>query len=216
AELFSEPAKIHYDQASQTARTVRDYNTGFSNCVPTGKYTAEFYLNGKRVSNLKTKIIDVPEFETYRSRDLNMSLCHPKGWTIKHAVDDRHGRHLVRGLANKDGKNVVYLFTFFAVRNPTPGPIKEVFVGRAWTWLKHIFKKSPSDDEFRKAIAKFSGCKAPIPRGAVLHKAWVMPDGMAHVAFVIGSYAKDGDACRVLNSVGNYYGRGDANELEPL
>lgn len=214
--LFKAAPKISYDTRTKIARAHVDYETPGTNCIPAGTYKAEFYVNGKLVQNLKTGTLMAPEYVTYRSRELNMSLCHPKTWRKRRAADDLHGRHLVRGFSNEKGKGAAYLFTFFAVRHPAPGPINDVFVGRAWTWLKQILKKVPTDDQFQKATAKFKGCGQPISRGTLLHKAWIMPDGTAHVAFVVGDFAKDGEACRVLNSIGNYYNRGDANELQRL
>lgn len=214
--LFNAPPKVLYDRNTLIARAHVDFDTGRTNCIPAGTYKAEFYLNGKLVQGLRTATVEAPDYVTYRSRELNMSLCHPRTWKKKRAADDLNGRHLVRGFTNEKGKSAAYLFTFFAVRHPTPGPVEQVFVGRARTWLKHILKTVPSEEQFEKATAKFVSCGAPIPRGTLLHKAWIMPDGTAHVAFVVGDFAKGGEACRVLSSIGNYYDRGKANELDSL
>jgi hypothetical protein len=50
------------------------YTGSPNNCLRPGKYVAEFYLNGALIESPVAQVV-VPEFETYFSRELNLSLC---------------------------------------------------------------------------------------------------------------------------------------------
>jgi hypothetical protein len=66
---------------------------------------------------------------------------------------------------------------------------------------------APTDEQFDAAIKRFQGCDSTIPPATILHKEWLEPNGMAHVALVNGSFTTPDEACQMLESVGNYYDR---------
>jgi hypothetical protein len=58
-------------------------------------------------------------------------------------------------------------------------------------------------------VSQFTGCQNPIPSGTILPRVWASADGLVHVALVVGDRAPNGQACQVLESIGEYYGRTD-------
>ncbi|MGE0627405.1 MAG: hypothetical protein AB7O43_06225 [Hyphomicrobiaceae bacterium] len=181
-------------------------------CMPPGPYRAEFYLNGRRITNSDDPGIELKPYKQYRSREMNILFCHPANWTSSSFRENKDGRHLIRAFLNAKGKSAAYVFSFFS---PTTGSngVNADPLGRAWQILKKYSRSVPSDDAFRAAAAKFTGCKVPVPKASLLHKTWVMADGMTHVALVVRDFAPNEEACQVLESIGSFYYRGKAGEL---
>jgi hypothetical protein len=79
--------------------------------------------------------------------------------------------------------------------------------------MKRLATSSPSDEAFRAAVDRFQGCDKAVEPNTVLSRVWRSADGLAHVALVIGGAAPGGQACEVLESIGSYYGRDNAQVL---
>ncbi len=201
-------------QTSNRAQATLLYDSSPSYCLPGGTYRAEFYLNGVRVGDEASSVVEVPRYSNYRSREMDVALCHPADWTLSGFRQNAEGRHLVRAFTTPAGKSAAYLFTFFAPRSRAEADTKLDHIVRAWNLLKRSTQTAPSDEQFGNALRQFRGCQEAIPGGTVLHRAWVDPDGMVHVAFVMGDFAPNGQACSVLESIGNYYDRRPAQLLE--
>jgi hypothetical protein len=202
-----DPAKIKSGQPSESSVY---YSAGASSCLPPGKYRAEFFLNGTMV--VGGREVEVGPYEDYRSREANLALCKPKDWTESSFRQNDEGRHLVRAFTNSSGASTAYVFAFFAPRG-TFNPIE--YDSKAWLLLKRWTKTGPTDDQFATAFNKYRGCGEAVPQGTVLHREWTQADGMVYVAFVLGNKPNNDDACQVLESIGNYYGR-DQGKLKDV
>jgi hypothetical protein len=188
------------------------YDNSPSYCLPAGTYRAEFFVNGVKVPGVDEKGITVSGYDNYRSREMDVAFCGPVDWKLSTFRENRDGRHLVRAFTTPNDKSALYLFTFFSPKNPVDAETRSP-VARAWNLLKRLTPAPPSDDVFYRAASKFTGCQNPIEQGTVLWRYWADPNGLVHVALVIGDYAPNGQACQVLESVGTYYDRKEAQVL---
>ena len=188
------------------------YDNSPSYCLPPGTYRAEFFLNGVRVPRGDDKGVAVSGYDTYRSRELDVAFCGPADWKLSSFRENREGRHLVRAFTTSTNKSALYLFTFFSPKNPADAETRSP-VARAWNLLKRLTTAPPSDDVFYRAASKFTGCQNPIEPGTVLWRYWADGNGLVHIALVMGDAAPNGQACQVLESVGDYYDRTDAQLL---
>ena len=198
--------------SSGGVQRVTVYDNSPSYCLPAGTYRAEFFLNGARVQGGDDKGVAVAGYQNYRSREMDVALCGPVDWKLSSFRQNREGRHLVRAFTNANDKSALYLFTFFSPKNPVDAETRSP-VTRAWNLLKRFSTSPPPDDVFYRAVSKFTGCQNPIEPGTVLSRAWAAKDGLVHVAFVMGDYAPNGQACQVLESIGAYYDRSEAQPL---
>jgi hypothetical protein len=186
------------------------YDNDPSFCLPPGQYRVEFYLNGELVPE-ETKEMVAPAFSDYRSRELNVAMCRPNNWKLR-VFENEEGRHLVRAFVTPEDKGVAYLFTFFAPKGARQEEVKTTALKQAWMFIKRWTEKKPTDEQFDAAIKRFQGCDSTIPPATLLHKEWLEPNGMAHVALVNGSFTTRDEACQMLESVGNYYDRNKTEE----
>lgn len=188
------------------------YTNASGNCLQPGRYRLELYVNGRRAAAGENTEVELGSYKDYRSREMNIAFCQPADWTQSGFRENDDGRHLIRAFVNAQGKSAMYVFSLFAAKPDDAEKRIAEHRERAWQMLKKYSVGAPSDEAFARAVERFQGCDKPIAPSTVLHKSWVMPDGMAHVAFVIGDFAGD-QACRVLESIGNHYDRGSAGEL---
>ncbi len=202
-----DPAKISAQGLSESSTF---YSADTASCLPPGRYRAEVFLNGTAL--VGGRELEVGKYEDYRSRETNFALCKPEGWSESSFRQNGEGRHLIRAFTNASGSATAYLFTFFAPREEFH-PIE--YDSKAWLLLKRWAQNMPNDERFSAAFNKFHGCAEPVPQGTVLHREWVDGTGMAFVAFVLGNSAQNDEACNVLESIGNYYGR-DQRSLEDV
>jgi hypothetical protein len=194
--------------ASGQASHVTIYSNSPSYCLPPGNYRAEFFLNGTRVPDFNDKGTEIPGYQNFRSRELDVAFCGPADWQPLPLSIPRDTRQLVRVYKNAEGNGTVYLFTFFSPKNPMDTETRYP-VTRAVNLLRRVGIHLPSDDELRQMVSQFTGCQNPIPPGTILTRVWVSVDGLVHVGLVVGDRAPNGQACQVLESIGEYYGRTD-------
>lgn len=187
------------------------YDNAPSFCLPPGRYRVEFYLNGELVPK-ETKEMEAPAFSDYRSRELNIAVCRPNNWKLSDFRENEEGRRLVRAFVTPEDKGIAYLFTFFAPKGARQEDGKSWALKQAWMRVKRWTKKAPTDEEFDAAIKRFKGCDSTIPPATILHREWLEPNGMAHVALVNGSFTAPDEACQMLESAGNYYDHDNTEE----
>ncbi len=194
--------------ASGLASRITMYTNLPSFCLPPGAYRAEFFLNGVRVPDFNDKGAAISGYQDYRSRELDVAFCGPGNWQLSPSGDDTKGRQLMRVFVNPDHKSVLYLFTFFSPKTPMDTETRYPLT-RAWNLMRRLGAQIPADDELYRMVSQFTGCQNPIPPGTLLPRIWVSPDGLVHVALVVGDRAPNGQACQVFESIGEYYNRTD-------
>jgi tetratricopeptide (TPR) repeat protein len=194
--------------ATGEASHVTIYSNSPSYCLPPGTYREEFFLNGVRVPDFNDKGTAISGYQNFRSRELDVAFCGPADWQPLSLPAPRDSRQLLRLYKNADGKGVVYLFTFFSPKNPMDTETRYPVV-RAMNLLRRLGTQLPSDEELSRMVSQFTGCQNPIPSGTILPRVWASTDGLVHVALVVGDRAPNGQACQVLESIGEYYGRTD-------
>ena len=85
-------------------------------CLPSGQYKAEIYLNGRRVAE-GTVQSDFPDFQAFLARDLTSAVCRPGDWVRR--TDGVPG--LIDGYTSADGQYGVYV-----ARYGIPGSLRSL------------------------------------------------------------------------------------------
>jgi hypothetical protein len=194
-----------------TMNRVIVYDSSPSYCLPAGKYRAEFFLNGARIEGGDPAGVEVTPLANYRSRELDIAFCAPAGWTLAASRQNAEGRHLMREFKTPQNRTALYLFTFFAPSNAESSQIGSV--NRALSLLKRLSRDQPFDDGIYDRLMRFRGCDGAIAPGTMLRRQWTTGDGLSHVAFLEGDAVPAGQACEVLESMGDYYNRSTAQLL---
>ncbi len=193
--------------ADGTVEYVIPYLAQQNQCLAEGAYVPEIYIDGGLVSPPDLKPVPVKHYETFRSRYLNLSMCHPAGW--KMLLGDWHIP--MRLFKDEQDRNMVLVYTFYGPRTGSPDEVKSEYATRALDFLFGILPKAPSAQDRRNALdnmAAFHGCDGTASPGAVPHREWVTPEGFVHVVLVYPQ-VPIGDACEILNSIYNYFDPND-------
>jgi tetratricopeptide (TPR) repeat protein len=190
-------------EGSPDADISRLYERSPSYCLPSGRYRAEFFINGEVVRTPQPLEVDAGGYRNYRSRELDVALCIPDSWTRTTLKAEAGRRDLVHTFTNANGRRTLYLMTLFM---PIEGfGWTDRALDRALTALTDLFRVSERD--IREGVARFEGCGRPILPGAILPRVWREADGLVHVALVVADEAPSDQACQVLESIGSYYAR---------
>jgi hypothetical protein len=185
-----------------SVEVVEAYFRDQTDCLPAGTYQAEFHLNGVPLTGLGLKPVEVKRSSIFRSRELNLTFCHPDTWTVS---GGEWKPELVRVLARQDGQTrraMAVLSTFYAPRGEAPASLESAHVDRTVREVVAPMAKSPPDG-FLKSVGAFQGCDKPVPKGAILNRSWVTSEGFVHVAQLFGD--DTGELCSVLKSIKTYY-----------
>jgi tetratricopeptide (TPR) repeat protein len=180
-------------RAADGSVVVAERYSGGRACLTRGRYMAEFYLDGILLPNLNLAPVDV-DFETYRSRGMNLVFCAPKNWS---AVSE--GPELVRTYAERRGDltlNRMLVGTLYATRDKGAVELKRRYALALIDGLRRKATTTPDNSPVAE-------CGASPPEGAYLYKAWVTGEGVIHVAITYPDVPVK-DACVVLESVDNY------------
>ncbi len=185
-----------------SVEVVEAYFRDQTDCLPAGTYQAELYLNGVLLTGLGLKPVEVKRSSIFRSRELNMTFCHPFTWTVS---GGEWKPELVRVLTRQAGQTratMAVLSTFYAPRGEAAAALAAAHVDRVVREVVAPLGKSPPDG-FLKSADAFQGCDKPVPKGAILHKSWVTSEGFVHVALLFGDDTQE--LCSVLKSIKTYY-----------
>jgi hypothetical protein len=174
-----------------------------NDCLSSGDYIAEFYLNGN-LSAREAIRVELGDFDRYRSREMNASLCHPKGWKVWPGSKARDRMHdLARAFIDDKNVPVALVMSFFAPRDLPEEERKAYFLRRA---LRYVSEKTGSDlARMTRGAAAFHTCDRPFSGERLLHKEWITGDGMVYVGLVFEHNAPGGLACQIFESIGNYF-----------
>jgi hypothetical protein len=173
-------------------------------CLAEGSYVPEIYIDGTLVSPADLAAVSLKRFETYRSRFLNLVMCHPAGWKMVAGGSWQMPMRLFMDAQNQES---VLLFTFYAPRTRPAAELSGEYLANALMYMFGTASKGPSQDDVRNIAARalvFHGCDGTVPKGAIPHREWITSEGFVHVALVLPWISVE-DACTVLNSVTNYF-----------
>ena len=185
-----------------SVEVVEAYFRDQTDCLPDGTYQAEFYLNGVLLTGLGLKPVAVKRSSIFRSRELNMTFCHPHTWTVS---GGEWKPELVRVLTRQAGQTpstIAVVSTFYAPRGEDVGVLGARHVDRIIREVIAPMAKLPPDG-FLKSVSDFQGCDKPVPSDAIVHKSWVTSEGFVHVALLRGDDTEE--LCAVLKSIKTYY-----------
>jgi hypothetical protein len=186
-----------------------DY-TNHHECLAGGDYRAEFYLNSQLVAVRKTSLKRNPAFDAVGFRDINMSMCYPKGWVLWHPKDGTNPG-LAKGLVDPLGGGGAFLFTYYYPKIGTGAPSNMRLLQRAVNYLvaKNVI---PGDqysvgadtcgvypDRYRMSHARFTGTNTNM-----LASSWIERDGLVHFAIVY----------RRPSATAGFIGSGKAQQME--
>lgn len=186
--------------ADGTIELVVPYLKEQTRCLAEGAYVPEIYIDGALVSSADLPAVPLKRFETYRSRYMNLVMCHPPGWTVKFNV----WQFPMRFLDDAEARPSAMLFTFYAPRTPSSEKLKTDYLNTVMLYLLRLM--DPSQDVVKAWIGSlyaFQGCNEAAPKG-IPHREWVTSEGFVHVALVHLWVPRD-DACHILNSLDNYF-----------
>ena len=188
---------------------------GQHQCLDTGDYRAEFYINGKLVAQ-PTKSLQSPhEFKGIGLHDINFEACYPATWSDwAYTPTDVTGPELVRGSTSPDKKRGIYLFTYFYPNIPNKsGAIIEQAVARSEKIMEaqgmpHNLVLKPLDEACSEYPVDY------LTEGAVWYqdstqtataRAWIAKDGIVYVAIAANGARNglDADACMIMTSLSN-------------
>jgi len=166
---------------------------GLPACLPRGKYRAEFYLNGDFADGGDVTL-DSPELEAADFRDLNVALCHPKGWDLWQPSDPE-GPGLLRGFRSSDQSRGVFVFTSYLPTGATQ--IAERFAvlqARLTLESSHAIPSISAKplsgvcaEYLNQTASTLTGYQSGT--GSLLTKVWTTPEGIVHVGLVYRTQA---------------------------
>jgi tetratricopeptide (TPR) repeat protein len=174
-----------------------------SQCLAEGTYVPEIYIDGALVSPADLPGAAVKQFETYRSRYLNVVMCRPAGWKMSASL----WQIPMRIFLDAQNQESALVFAFHAPRGKPADELKGEYLGKGINYLFGINPTAQAERGRRNIAAgvlNFHGCDGTVPKGAVPHREWVTSEGFVYVALVF-PWIPTEDACQVLSSLNNYF-----------
>ncbi len=185
----------------------RSYLAGsnYRNCLKSGQYKAELYLNGTLTGPPPETTGVWGEVEPKRLLALNVGLCLPKSW-ISLDIPPELGdiAPLVHGYQSPDRQPAAFVFTFYASQS-RPDADKSAAVKRA----QNLLTKGPWGITDAEVFIPYTpgGCKA-VPGGTRgLYRQWSTREGVQHVGIVLLGATPLCELCNTLDSMGDIYNR---------
>jgi hypothetical protein len=108
-------ANASFGSGSSDGFTASLPNDSFQNCLASGDYRAEFYLDGALVGQ-RTTAQPLDSYKSVFDPRLNVALCYPKSWKITQTVDGAY-----RYIQPPDERNGIGVF-----RRNIPAPVSAV------------------------------------------------------------------------------------------
>ncbi|MGH9747856.1 MAG: hypothetical protein ACRD59_17315 [Candidatus Acidiferrales bacterium] len=198
--------------ASESTGEIHDFQTylensqavGTHNCLPgsidsrrqesQGFYSAEFYLNGRRVAAPPHVTLAAAQYVPAVVRTLNLAMCYPENWQ-PWQMPDGSDVGFARGFIHPDGDRGVFLFSYFNLgqnRAQSPDPAAtQRFIQKSQNFLVAKGFAAPAQLTPMPAACTNFPAKPGVAwlryQGegeALLAKSWTADDGMVHVGIV--------------------------------
>lgn len=175
-------------------------NTGYTRCLPAGRYRAELYLNGRLTSDPAATMNPPSDLTPVSLYDLNVGLCRPGSWRpidLPREFKDRGD--LLYGFQTGEGNPAAFVFTFYVPRSFARLEI----ISRVQTRLKQAGIKSPG--VFIPYDSREAG-DLTAPSAAAFYKHWITGEGVQHVGLVFSGAAPGKELYQTLDSMNNWFG----------
>jgi tetratricopeptide (TPR) repeat protein len=186
--------------ADGTVELVVPYTREQNRCLAEGTYVPEIYIDGALVSPADLPAAPLPRFEIYRSRYMNLKLCHPAGWTGSSGA----WQFPMRVFQDAQKQPSAVLFTFYTPRAAPAEQLKNEYLITASSYmLKFMASSQDIVRAWAGGLDMFKGCNTTAPKG-IAHREWVTAEGFVHVA-IVHLWIPTEDACHVLNSLDSYF-----------
>lgn len=200
--------KLDYQGMASDFRSVL-FATWGRTCVADGTYRAELYLNGEPagtqdITTQHGKLLPVV-FPT-----LNLAMCYPQSWNSWEARDAQ-ASSFIKGYTDDSGTRGIVLFTYFNPRQQSDEASQDHYLAEAEAFLvSHNLTPRPA------STGKITDCAGQLGYlgetltafndgyGSSVARAWMEPDGLAHVAVVFDNAQNRWD-CDTLMSVTTIY-----------
>jgi hypothetical protein len=192
--------------------------TGEHRCLDGGEYRAEFYLNGKFVTEQSKSLPLAHEFKGVGLHDINFEACFPSTWSDwAYRSTDVTGPELIRASTSPDRKRGVYLFTYFYPNIPDQSTsiIKQAVLRSDKTMEAHGLPRNLTLERIPEPcgaypvdfLTKNASWYQDSTRVATA-RAWIADDGIVYVAMAANAARNglDADDCILLTSLSNIYG----------
>jgi len=167
-----------------------DY-TNHHECLSGGDYRAEFYLNNRLAAMRKITLARNPAFDAVGFRDINMSMCYPKGWVPWHPKDGTN-QGLVKGFTDPLGGGGAFLFTYYYPKSGSGAVSPYRLFQRSIAYL--VEKKVMAQEQFSQPTPDACGMYPPNYRMVhtkfigtttnMLASSWTERDGLIHFAII--------------------------------
>jgi hypothetical protein len=173
-----------------------------SECLEPGQYKAELYVNGVQQLGPEAKTIDAPALDSYRSRALNITLCHPSKW--QGPDKNTWVSDLVRSMWDEEGRLAARFWTFYAPKGVSVDKLRATFIPQI---RDSLAKENNLPVKLADLSEPSHGCDRDPPHSNVtlMHKEWIEPEGFFHFAVFLPRGGEIPQICQALISLDSYY-----------
>ena len=182
----------------------RSYLAGsrYRNCLKSGQYKAELYLNGELTGLPAEATGTFGDFEPKRLLALNVGLCLPKNWISLDVQNLGDIAPLVHGYQSPDHQPAAFVFTFYTSQSQ-----QDADNGAAVKRAKDLLIKGPWHLTDGDVLVPYTpdGCKAVATGTRGLYRQWSTIKGVQHVGIVLLGATPLGELCNTLDSMADIY-----------
>lgn len=178
-------------------------------CLPDDRYRVEVYVNGELAGTAEAEAgFATPEATVLG--DLNVALCHPRGWQ----PSERNLAGFLGGAVEEGGGAGAYVLRFQrpSIQGEDPRVTAEIFLDTAIETFADLFPSVPTFDS-SAGEDFFLGLEGPVKKWFSIDGGWVLAgagladDGAVIIGAVYGPadrFEDGGDLLRVFDSLLEY------------